>query len=79
MVTFSIIIVVSFSVIIYRFEVEADYVLQATGRPVNYENMGLEALGIEAGPRGIKVDDHMRTSVKNIFATGDAVDKRILN
>ena len=59
------------------FEVEADYVLQATGRPVNYENMGLEALGIEAGPRGIKVDDHMRTSVKNIFATGDAVDKRI--
>ena len=59
------------------FEVEADYVLQATGRPVNYENMGLEALGIEAGPRGIKVDDHLRTSVKNIFATGDAIDKRI--
>ena len=59
------------------FEVECDYVLQATGRPVNYENMGLEALGIEAGPRGIKVDDHLRTSVKNIFATGDAIDKRI--
>ena len=59
------------------FEVECDYVLQATGRPVNYENMGLEALGIEAGPWGIKVDDHLRTSVKNIFATGDAIDKRI--
>lgn len=59
------------------FEIEVDYVLQATGRPVNYENMGLEALGIEAGPRGIKVDDHLRTSVKNIFATGDAIDKRI--
>ena len=59
------------------FEVEVDYVLQATGRPVNYENMGLEALGIEAGPRGIKVDDHLRTSVKNIFASGDAIDKRI--
>ena len=59
------------------FEVECDYVLQATGRPVNYENIGLEALGIEAGPRGIKVDDHLRTSVKNIFATGDAIDKRI--
>lgn len=59
------------------FEVEVDYVLQATGRPVNYENLGLEALGIEAGPRGIKVDDHLRTSVKNIFATGDAIDKRI--
>lgn len=59
------------------FEVEADYILEATGRPVNYENLGLEALGIEAGPRGIKVDDHLRTSVKNIFATGDAIDKRI--
>ncbi|HCN53972.1 MAG TPA: pyridine nucleotide-disulfide oxidoreductase [Prevotella sp.] len=59
------------------FEVEADYVLEATGRPVNYEDLGLEALGIEAGPRGIKVDDHLRTSVKNIFATGDAIDKRI--
>ena len=59
------------------FEVEVDYVLQATGRPVNIENLGLEALGIEASPRGIKVDDHLRTSVKNIFATGDAIDKRI--
>ena len=59
------------------FEVECDYVLQATGRPVNYEDMGLEVLGIEAGPRGIKVDDHLRTSVKNIFASGDAIDKRI--
>ncbi len=59
------------------FETEADYVLQATGRPVNYEHLGLEALGIETGPRGIKVDDHLRTSVKNIFATGDAIDKRI--
>lgn len=58
-------------------EVEVDYVLQATGRPVNYENMGLEALGIEAGPRGIKVDEYLRTAVKNIFATGDAIDKRI--
>ncbi len=59
------------------FEVEADYVLEATGRPVNYEGLGLEKLGIEAGPRGIKVDDHLRTSVNNIFATGDAIEKRI--
>lgn len=58
-------------------EVECDYVLQATGRPVNIENLGLEELGIEASPRGIKVDDHLRTSVKNIFASGDAIDHRI--
>ena len=59
------------------FEVECDYVLQATGRPVNYEDMGLEALGIEAGPRGIKVDDHLRTSVKNIFASGELAEDSV--
>ena len=59
------------------FETEADYVLDATGRIANFEDMGLEALGIEASRRGIKVDDHMRTSVPNIFASGDAVDKAI--
>ena len=51
--------------------------LDATGRIANFEDMGLEALGIEASRRGIKVDDHMRTSVPNIFASGDAVDKAI--
>ena len=59
------------------FEAEADYVLDATGRVANFEDMGLEALGIEASRRGIKVDGHMRTSVPNIFASGDAVDKAI--
>ena len=33
------------------------------------------AAGIELGPRGgIKVDDHLRTSVADIFAAGDAVE-----
>lgn len=59
------------------FTAEADYVLDATGRIANIEDLGLEALGIEASRRGIKVDDHMRTSVPNIFASGDVVDKSI--
>lgn len=57
--------------------VEADYVLDATGRVANYEDLGLEELGIEASRRGIKVDDHLRTSVPNIFVSGDAIDKTI--
>lgn len=57
--------------------VEGDYVLDATGRVANIEDLGLEALGIEATRRGIKVDDHLRTGVKNIYASGDAVDKMI--
>ncbi|MEX2805444.1 FAD-dependent oxidoreductase [Streptococcus sp. H31] len=54
-----------------------DFVLDATGRVSNIENIGLEELGIEASPRGIKVDNHMRTSVPNIYASGDVVDKTI--
>ncbi|TPR14266.1 dihydrolipoyl dehydrogenase family protein [Apilactobacillus timberlakei] len=57
-------------------EVNTDYVLDATGRVANYENLGLDKLNITAGPKGIKVDDHLRTSVKNIFVSGDAIDKK---
>ena len=57
--------------------VEGDYVLDATGRIANYEDLGLEALGIPAGRRGIQVDDHLRTCVPNIYVSGDAIDKKI--
>jgi glutathione reductase (NADPH) len=56
---------------------ETDYVLGATGREANVEGLGLDALGIACSPRGIEVDDHMRTSVPNIYASGDCVAKRI--
>ncbi|MEJ6399934.1 dihydrolipoyl dehydrogenase family protein [Nicoliella lavandulae] len=55
--------------------INTDYVLDATGRVANYEQVGLDKLGIAASPRGIKVDDHLRTSVDNIFVSGDAIDK----
>ncbi len=57
--------------------VEGDYVLDATGRVVNFENLGLEGLGIPASHRGIQVDDHLRTCVPNIYVSGDAIDKKI--
>lgn len=56
---------------------ETDYVLEATGRQANVENLGLEDLGIAFSRKGISVDDHMRTSVSNIFASGDCVDKKV--
>ena len=58
-------------------EIKAEYVLDATGRIANVEDMGLEALGIECSRRGIKVDNHLRTSVPNIYVSGDAIDKSI--
>ena len=57
--------------------VEGDYVLDATGRVANIEDLGLEALGIQASRKGIVVDDHLRTSVSNIYVSGDAIDKPI--
>ena len=57
--------------------VEGDYVLDATGRVANYEDLGLEELGIPASRRGIQVDDHLRTCVPNIYVSGDAIDKDI--
>ena len=57
--------------------VEGDYVLGATGRVANYEDLGLEELGIRVSRRGIVADDHMRTAVPSIYASGDVVDKPI--
>ncbi len=53
--------------------VETDLVLLAAGVRPNTELA--TAAGIELGPRGgIKVDAHMRTSIGDIFAAGDAVE-----
>lgn len=57
--------------------VETDYILAATGRRANVDGLGLENAGVEYSPRGIKVDDHMRTTAENIYASGDVVDKPI--
>ncbi len=54
---------------------EADYVVEATGRIPNVEGLGLDEVGIAYSPRGIKVDDHMRTNIPNVYASGDCVDK----
>lgn len=57
--------------------VESDYILIAVGRKANVENLGLDDLGIAYSSRGIKVDSHLRTSVKNIYASGDVIDSSI--
>ena len=57
--------------------IETDYILIAVGRKANVDGMDLDKIGIEYSDRGIKVDDHLRTSVKNIYASGDVIDKKI--
>ncbi len=53
---------------------EADYCLVAVGRKPFVEGLNLEAAGLSANQRGqIDVNDHLQTSVNNIYAIGDVV------
>ncbi len=54
--------------------IDAEVVLVATGRKPYTDGLGLDALGVAMEQRGqIKIDDHWQTSVKGIYAIGDAV------
>jgi pyruvate/2-oxoglutarate dehydrogenase complex dihydrolipoamide dehydrogenase (E3) component len=52
-------------------EAAGDQVLVAVGRAPNVEGLGLEAAGVEVQRAGVKVDDHLRTTNRRIFAAGD--------
>ena len=57
--------------------VSGDKILVSVGRRANFQGIGLESIGVElalnpAGrPYGIKVDEHMRTNIPNVYAAGD--------
>ncbi|WP_323703750.1 NAD(P)/FAD-dependent oxidoreductase [Mammaliicoccus sp. Dog046] len=57
--------------------IDTDYVLDATGRKPNVHNIGLDELGIAYSDKGIQVDNHLRTNVPHIYASGDVLDKDI--
>lgn len=53
---------------------DADTALFAAGRQSNVQELGLEALGVRMGKRGlILVDEHYVTSVPGIYAAGDVI------
>lgn len=58
-----------------RQAVDRDVVLIATGRTPNVAGIGLEAWGVESGPRGIPVDDRCATHVPGVWAAGDVTGK----
>lgn len=49
----------------------ASHVLVAAGRRPTVAGLGLEQAGIAVGPRGITVDDRLRTSNPRVWAIGD--------
>ena len=54
-----------------RFDELVGSVLVAVGRAPNIEGLGLEVAGVDAGKRGVRVDDRLRTTNHRIFAAGD--------
>lgn len=58
---------------------DADQVLMAVGRRPYTKNIGLERAGVELTERGmIKISEHFETSLKGVFAIGDAVGGAML-
>lgn len=51
--------------------ISADVVLVAIGRRPNTENLGLENVGIKTNQRGFIENNHLKTSVENIYVIGD--------
>lgn len=55
---------------------QADAVLEATGRRANTAGLGLEALGVALNERGaVIVDERFESSVPGIHAVGDVIDR----
>ena len=55
---------------------QVDQVLYAIGRVPNSSGLGLEAVGVKLNDKGaIVVDDYFQSSVDNIYALGDIIDR----
>ncbi len=58
--------------------VESTHLLMAVGRAPRVDGLNLEAAGVEYSPKGIPVDDMMRTNVPGIYAIGDVNARMML-
>ena len=57
---------------------DADLVLMAVGRRPLVDGWGAKEAGLEVGPRGVVVDDTMRTNLPNVWAVGDVTGRSLL-
>lgn len=56
-------------------KIKAEKLLIAMGRTPNLEGLDLEKAGVGYDKKGIKVDNRLRTTTKNIYAAGDITGK----
>jgi dihydrolipoamide dehydrogenase len=59
-------------------EISAEYVLNATGRVPVVNDLGLEDVGVDFGPRGIRTSNQGKTNIPGIWACGDVTGRRML-
>jgi len=52
-------------------KISAEKILVAVGRAPNIEGLGLENCGVQYNNKGLKVNEYLQTTNKNIFACGD--------
>lgn len=50
-----------------------DWILDATGRIPNVDNLGLDEIGVKYDQTGVLVNDYLQTNVENIYASGDVI------
>ncbi len=53
--------------------IKGSHLLVAAGRIANVDGMGLDKAGVKYTPRGIDVDDSLRTANRRIYAIGDVI------
>ncbi len=61
-----------------QYEISADMCVMCVGRRPLTSGIGLERIGVKTERGYIVTDEHMRTSVENIFAIGDITGKQQL-
>ncbi len=60
-------------------EIITEKILVAVGRAFNSADIGLDAAGVNKGPKGqIAVNENMETNIKGIYAVGDVVGGMLL-
>lgn len=57
---------------------EADLILMAVGRRPVLDTWGAKTAGIDYTPKGVNVDDRMRTNIPGVWAAGDLTGKSLL-
>jgi dihydrolipoamide dehydrogenase len=58
--------------------VSADLILMAAGRRAETSSWGAREAGVDIGPKGVNVDERMRTNIPGVWAVGDVNGRSML-